>query len=445
MILTVIPGVPLRGQVRLPGDKSLSHRAALLAGLAEGESRIANFLVSGVTHTMLGALSALGVSWKLDGVDLTVNSAGIRGLQPPAIVIDCGNSATTLRLLAGGLAAAGVPSVLDGSAGLRRRPMRRIVEPLQQMGVAIESSAGKAPLILKRSSAPLRALDHTLHVASAQVKTCLLLAALVADGTTTLREPGPSRDHTERILSSLGIDLNSQQIVDPKTGAVQFITRLTPPEELHLPPIRMKLPGDFSAAAFLIVAALVTPGSEIVIYEVGLNPTRTGLLDVLLAMGGDIQVLRRGEQHGEPLGDLIVRHSTLHGTQVDGSLVVRMIDEFPVLAVAAAYAQGSTAVRQAEELRHKESDRITALCAELEKLGVDVQETPDGFTIRGCSQMKGGQVDSHGDHRLAMALTVVGLASQETVTVRGTEIIGESFPEFERTLTGMGGQLLAEA
>ncbi|MGW8250044.1 MAG: 3-phosphoshikimate 1-carboxyvinyltransferase [Anaerolineales bacterium] len=442
MILTVIPDAPLRGRVRLPGDKSLSHRSALLAGLAEGESRIANFLVSGVTQAMLGALSALGIAWELQGTQLQVTSAGIHKLQPPIRAIDCGNSATTLRLLAGGLAAAGVPAILTGSQGLRRRPMKRIVEPLQRMGVVIESSAGKAPLVLNQASGRLRALDHTLLVASAQVKTCLLLAALAAEGTTTLREPGPSRDHTERMLRSLGIDLVSQRI--EASGTAQYITRLTPPDELHLPPIRMELPGDFSAAAFLIVAALVTPGSEIVLADVGLNPTRTGLLDVLQAMGGDILIVNSKEQYGEPLGDLVVRHSTLRGAQVDGSLVVRMIDEFPVFAVAAAYAQGLTVVRQADELRHKESDRISDLCVELGRLGAEVQETADGFSIRGSSWLRGGQVDPHGDHRLAMALAVAGLASQKAVTVQGAEIITESFPGFERTLAELGGRLQVE-
>ncbi len=441
MILSVTPGTPLRGEVHLPGDKSLSHRAALLAGLAEGDSQISNFLVSGVTRAMLDALSALGVAWELQGTTLEVHSAGIRGLQAPSGPVDCGNSATTLRLLAGALSATGVPAVLDGTDGLRRRPMRRIVGPLQQMGVDIHSRDGCAPLVLKRSSLPLQGIEHTLHVASAQVKSCLLLAGLAADRATTLREPGPSRDHTERMLRSMGCDITSRQIEGTSTSNATYITRLNPPDKLHLPPIGMALPGDFSAAAFLIVAALVTPGSEITLHSVGLNPTRTGLLDALLAMGADIQVSERGEQYGEPVGSLFVRHSVLSGTLVEGALVVRMIDEFPIFAIAAAHARGQTVVRDAAELRHKESDRITALCTEMGRLGAAVQESPDGFTIRGKGGTTGGQVASHGDHRLAMALAVAGLASRNPVRVQGAEIVAESFPDFESTLTRLGSKL----
>ncbi len=444
MILTVTPGASLRGEAHLPGDKSLSHRAALLAGLATGESRITNFLVSGVTRAMLDALSTLGVAWKLQGTTLEMSSAGARGLREPSAQIDCGNSATTLRLLAGGLAAAGVPAVLDGSVGLRRRPMRRIVDPLKQMGVDISSRDGCAPLVLRRQISPLRGIDHSLHVASAQVKTCLLLAGLAADGATTLREPGPSRDHTERMLGSMGFDISSQQSVQAGAANTTYITRLNPPESLHLPPLQMALPGDFSAAAFLIVAALVTPGSEITLHEVGLNPTRTGLLDAMLRMGADILVRERGEQYGEPVGSLRVRHSALSGIPVDGALVVRMIDEFPVFAVAAAYARGQTVVRDAAELRHKELDRISALCAELGNLGATVQELPDGFTIQGQAGLCGGQASAHGDHRLAMALAVAGLAARNPVQVQGAEIMAESFPDFVDTLAQMGGKLQAE-
>lgn len=443
MNLTVTPGKPLRGEVHLPGDKSISHRAALMAALAEGESRISNFLVSGVTRAMLGALSALKVPWELEGTDLIIRSGGIAELGAPRSRIDCGNSATTLRLLAGGLAAGKVPAILDGTAGLRRRPMMRIITPLQKMGVVIESTNGGAPLILKRSHFPLHAMDYTLPVASAQVKSCLLLAALAADGQTILREPGPSRDHTERMLRSLGIELTSELSAVTEKGALQYITCLEPPVSLHLPPIRMNLPGDFSAGAFLIVAALITPGSEIMLCNVGLNPTRTGLLDALSAMGGDIQVTSVSERNGEPVGDLIVRHSTLQGTQIQGPLVVRMIDEFPAFAIAAACAKGKTAVRQAEELRHKESDRIAAMCTELNKIGVYVRESTDGFDLQGGGGIEGSDVEAHGDHRLAMALAVAGLAAQKPITVHGADIIGESFPDFKQVLTNLGGHLIS--
>ena len=303
--------------------------------------------------------------------------------------------------------------------------MRRIVEPLQQMGVNISSTSGHAPLALLKPTLPLRPLDYSMPVASAQVKSCLLLAALAAGGQTTLREPGPSRDHTERMLRSLGVHLESECIAIPDQDGYQYITRLFPPDGLLLPPLSLELPGDFSAAAFLVVAALITPGSEIKIRQVGLNPTRTGLLDALLEMGADIQVSIEGEANGEPVGNLTVRYSKLHGTQVAGPLVVRMIDEFPAFAVAAAFAEGETRVSQAEELRYKESDRIAAMCAELASLGADVLETADGFILQGCRLTGGQVVDSHGDHRLAMALAVAGLACQKPVTILDAGIISE--------------------
>jgi 3-phosphoshikimate 1-carboxyvinyltransferase len=466
MNLMVSPGYALRGSVRLPGDKSLSHRAALFAALAQGESHIENFLVSGVTRAMLDALSLLGVPWQLEGSLLRVRGAGVDGLNRQAngspVTIHCGNSATTLRLLAGALTAAGTPAVLDGSPGLRRRPMNRIVEPLQQMGVRIESSQGCAPLTLHPSPMPLKPLTYTLPVASAQVKSCILLAALAAEGPTTLTEPGPSRDHTERMLRSMGVEIEKMKAkgerMKNQEGATlhpsSFIphplsfykTRLTPPTPLSLTPLHFSIPGDLSSAAFLIVAALITPGSEISIEEVGLNPTRTGLLDALQAMGAQIQVTQQAERQGEPVGSLRVRYSLLHGTQVSGPLVVRMIDEFPAFAVAAAFARGETKVSEAEELRNKESDRILALCRQLRLLGIPAQDTADGFILSGAGEPPMGSagsegVDSCGDHRLAMALSLVGLASQAPVTVRGAEIISESFPEFVSILSHLGAKI----
>jgi 3-phosphoshikimate 1-carboxyvinyltransferase len=450
--LVVTPGKPLRGEVGgetgafLPGDKSLSHRSALLAALAEGESQVDHFLVAGVTQAMLDGLTALGVEWELQGRQLRVLGQGLErqaaGSQQP-VFIHCGNSATTLRLLAGAVAAWGRPATLDGSPSLRRRPMRRIVEPLQQMGVAIQATDGCAPLQLAASKLPLAAMDYSLPVASAQVKSCLLLAALAAQGTTTLREPGPSRDHTERMLMGMGVAISSEQEAKEQGGTYtrQCITRLTVEHRPRLTPIRMTLPGDISAAAFLIVAALITPGSQITLRGVGLNPTRTGLLEALQSMGAEVSITNRAERHGEPVGDLSVCHSDLRATQVSGDLVVRMIDEFPAFAVAAAYARGTTVVGEAQELRHKESDRISALCQELRKLGANVNETADGFVIGGGKHLYGGRVNPHGDHRLAMALAVAGLAAQEMVVVEEADIIQESFPEFEATLRALGAEV----
>ena len=438
MNLTIEPGHPLNGEVTLPGDKSLSHRAALFGALAEGESRIENFLISGVSTAMLRGLTGLGVTWQLAGTTLTVQGRGLASWQPPAAALDCGNSATTLRLLAGALAAAGIPAVLDGSPGLRRRPMDRIVEPLLQMGVAIEpASTGGAPLVLagRTASQGLRAIDYQLPVASAQVKTCLLLAALAADGPTRLVEPALSRDHSERMLASQGVSIQ-YEATSRGPGVI-----LTPPER-PLTPLRTAIPGDFSAAAFLIVAALITPGSTVVLRNVGLNPTRTGLLSVLHEMGGRIDVLNLRQASGEPVGDLQVQSSRLDGGTVSGARVVEMIDEFPVFGVAAAFAHGQTVVCDASELRYKESDRIGKLAREMQTQGIQMEERADGFRISGAGSAPGGAaVDCHGDHRLAMALAVLGLGADRPVEIHGAEIIRESFPEFSQILTGLGARI----
>ena len=439
--LIILPGTPLRGEASLPGDKSLSHRAALLATLAQGESRVENFLVAGVTRVMLDALAALGVDWKLDGACLQVTGRGLEGLRDlpaPGPVLDCGNSATTLRLLAGMLAAAGIPAVLAGSEGLERRPMARLVEPLRAMGVGIEASpGGTAPLKLlaRPRGTRLHAVEVTLPVASAQLKSALLLAGLAADGPFTVHEPGPSRDHTERMLGGAGVAVRAEP-----EGQGSRITLLPPPGGKILP-LNTALPGDFSSAAFLIVAALVTPGSDLILRRVGLNPTRTGLLDVLREMGGDIQVLDPGLAGGEPVGDLRVRYSRLSGGRVGGTRVVRMIDEFPAFAVAAAYAAGETRVADAGELRFKESDRIRQIVTGLQALGIPAEEAPDGFCIPGGVLPRAGAVDAAGDHRLAMSFAVAGLASRGTVTVRGAEMTAESYPGFVETLQRLGAAI----
>ncbi len=443
----------LHGQIRLPGDKSISHRAALFAALAQGESRINNFLVAGVTKPLLDALTSLGITWYLNNNMLVVHGRGFVDWDTPANVIDCGNSGTTLRLLAGALAAVGVRATLDGSPGLRRRPMNRIIEPLRKMGVNIIGDDGHAPLRLEPAGTVIQGTDYRLPVASAQVKTCLLLAALNAEGQTTLREPGPSRDHTERLLRSLGVPL----ITDPHRAPAadgntagsqskerQFITILTPQHPPHIPAFTLNIPGDVSSAAFIIVAALITPGSDVVIEDIGLNPTRTGLLDALSRMGADIAIQKHGEQMGEPYGTVRVRYSKLTGIDVDGELVVRMIDEFPAFSIAAVYARGTTVVSGAEELRVKESDRIAAMCKELQTLGVPVVEKPDGFIIPGDSNPKGGRVSAHGDHRLAMALAVAGLQTSGPVIVSGAEMISESFPTFTEVLRSTGANLAGE-
>ncbi len=438
-ILHTSPSSSLQGTAVLPGDKSISHRAILFAALANGESGVENLLVSGVTRAMLDALTALDVPWQLTGTTLAVQGRGLRGWRAPAQPINCGNSATTMRLLAGALAAVRVEAVLDGSAGLRRRPMGRIVQPLQQMGVNVTATAGCAPLILGPSEYPLTAVSYTLPVASAQVKSCLLLAGLAANGPVTLTEPGPSRDHTERMLQAMGVQVATAALTDGR----RRITLRPPTAELQ--PLRMSIPGDISAAAFLMVAALIVPGSEVVLTGVELNPTRTGLLDALRGMGADIAVSNAGEVGGEPVGDLTIRAGELHGTEVGGDLVVRMIDEFPAFAVAAALAEGQTVVREATELRHKESDRITALCQQLQAIGADVTERPDGFVVNGRSHLQGGVINPQGDHRLAMSLAVAGLRTVNGVTVQNAQIIHESFPNFADKLAALGANVKHEA
>jgi len=432
---TVTARGPLRGEARVPGDKSISHRTILLAALAEGSSTVDNLLVSGVTRPLLHALSSCRIAWSLDGTRLSVRSPGRLGWEPPAHPLYCGHSATSLRLLAGALAAVGQPAILDGSAGLRRRPMGRLIEPLRQMGVLIHGTADdRAPLTLQArlDGEPLLHPTITLPVASAQVKSALLLAALASDGPVELREPVLSRDHTERLYRWLGLDLRTTVAAD---GAASH--RFTPPRR-PIPAFTLTVPGDFSSAAFVIVAALIVPGSQVTLRNVGLNPGRTGLLDALREMGAAIRVTPLRESGGEPAGDLDVRHSRLRAIRVSGERVVRMIDEFPIFAVAAACAAGRTEVADAGELRHKESDRIDAISAELSRIGAAIRPTVDGFTIDGGQPLDGGAAEARGDHRLAMSLAVAGLASRRPVEVEGAELTDESFPAFWRLLEGLG-------
>jgi 3-phosphoshikimate 1-carboxyvinyltransferase len=451
--LKIHSGNPLKGEITvgngigIPGDKSLSHRAALFAAMAQGESVINNLLVSGVTTAMLNCLTKLGVIWELDGNCLQVQGRGISGLSSPNDRLDCGNSATTMRLLTGAVALAGIPVTLDGSGGLRRRPMGRIVDPLRTMGVPIIASpGGKAPLTLQARdhSRRLIARTHRLPVASAQVKSCILLASLAAEGESRVIEPGPSRDHTERMLSSMGIEISSKQHLDTQTGEKMYSTIISPPTSLSFPPLRLTLPGDISSAAFLITAAVTVPDSHLLLRGIGLNPTRTGLLDALISMGADIQVTGKHLSAGEPVGDLEIKYSPLKAINVSGELVVRMIDEFPAFAVAAASAQGKTVVTEAEELRKKESDRITMLCKNLDSLGVSIIEKEDGFQINGGNQVSGGNAQPFGDHRLAMSMAVAGMAAEGDVIIQDAEMINESFPQFIDVFRGLGVDLSLE-
>lgn len=411
---------PLQGSVTLPGDKSLAHRAALFAALADGMSTVGNYPDSGVTRAMRGALDALGVPSSLvDGV-LTVKGNGLRPFPRAGAVACCGNSGTTIRLLAGAVAGTRSSATLDGSEGLRKRPMNRIADPLRLMGADIAAVDGHAPLVIRPAS--LKGVDYTLPMASAQVKSCLELAALGADAPVTLHEPGPSRDHTARMLRAMGATV----ISDGLTETVHPATCLNP--------LSGTLPGDISSAAFLLVAAAIVPGSRVTVRGVGLNPTRTGILDILSAMGARVSTSDEHEEFGEPVGEVTLEAAPLHGVEIAGDLVVRSIDEFPAIAAAAAIADGVTTVRDAEELRYKETDRIAAIVAQLGALGAEVTESKDGFAVRGGT-LKGGVARANGDHRLAMSMAVCGL--RVPVSVEGAEILNESFPEFEGAITSL--------
>ena len=411
---------PLQGHVMFPGDKSLAHRAVLFAALAEGVSTVRNYPDSGVTRAMRGALDSLGVPSRLEGGMLTLTGNGLKPFPCSGAVVPCGNSATTIRLLAGAVAGTRSSAVLDGSEGLRKRPMDRIAEPLRLMGADVVTTDGRAPIAI--SPAPLHGMDYTLPVASAQVKSCLELAALGADAPVTLHEPGPSRDHSARMLRAMGATVISD-------GLTETIYPAT-----SLKPLDGTLPGDISSAAFLLAAAAIVPGSRVTFADVGLNPTRTGVLDILSSMGAHISTANEHVEFGEPIGDITLESAPLHGVEIAGDLVVRSIDEFPALAAVAAFAEGVTVVRGAEELRYKETDRIAAIVAQLGALGVKVEERPDGFTVWGGT-LTGGTARANGDHRLAMSMAVCGLRAP--VVVEGAEILNESFPEFEPLLSSL--------
>jgi 3-phosphoshikimate 1-carboxyvinyltransferase len=414
----------------------------MLSALAEGVTRVHGWVPADVCTATLRCMRALGADIAeqvdVDGTPvLTIRGGGIKSLHEAADVLDCAGSGTTMRLLAGLLAGQPFTSVLTGSESLRRRPMARIAEPLRMMGATILGREGgrMAPLAIRGGG--LRAIDYAMPVASAQVKSAVLLAAVFADGVTTVREPGPSRDHTERMLRFFGVSVDAGDHTVRLAGK----PKLTPSGAG-----RLQIPGDFSSAAFPLVAALIVPGSNIRIREVGLNPTRTGLRDLLEEMGAHVSVasteLTSAEPSmGEPYGDLLARASELRATEAAGDLIVRAIDEFPAFAVAASQADGATAIRQAEELRVKESDRITTMTLELRKLGAQIDELPDGMVIHGPTRLRGAVVECHRDHRLAMALAVAGLVAEGETVVQGAEAIGDSFPGFADKMQALGGDV----
>ncbi len=421
--MRIEPAAALVGHVAVPGDKSVSHRAVLLGAICDGETRIAGFGRSADTEATIAAVRALGVAVDEPDVDtVIVRGVGLRGVRAAEGSIQCGNAGTLARLLAGILAGQEERVFeLVGDESLSARPMERIAIPLGRMGADVETTDGRLPLRI--AGRPLQGIAYELPVASAQVKSCLLFAGLLAEGETTVVEATPTRDHTERLLERAGARVTRR----PTSVTVQ------PAETLRLP--ELEIPGDISSAAPFLVAAAIVPGSSVTVHGVGLSPRRTGLLDVLERMGARVAIYNRRMIGVEPAGDVEVRASELVGATVNASEVPSLIDELPLLAVAACHARGETVVRGAEELRTKESDRIGGIVEELRRIGAHIRATRDGFRIRGVpARLRGGVVDARGDHRLAMLGAVAGVASREGVELRGAEAVAASFPGFFEVL-----------
>jgi 3-phosphoshikimate 1-carboxyvinyltransferase len=413
----VAPGGRLRGTIRVPGDKSISHRALLFGALAEGETGIRGFLASSDTAATRQALAAMGVRYSDTGERLCVHGVGTRGLRPPADVLDLGNSGTSMRLLAGLLAGQGFACTLSGDESLCRRPMHRITEPLQLMGGAVTaSSEGTAPLRIEPAG-ELTAIRYTLPVASAQIKSCLLLAGIYATGETCVTEPVATRDHSERLLEAFGYPLRR----DGNTVCVQGGGVLRGCE--------IDVPADISSAAFFLVGAAISEGSDVTLQQVSVNPTRAGCVEILNRMGARIEVLNERELSGEPVADVRVRGGGLRGIDIPQQMVAAAIDEFPALFIAAACAEGVTRLGGASELRHKESDRISAMAQGLTRLGINAETTEDGIVIEG-GKLTGGQVDSLGDHRLSMAFAMAALGAGDMIEIDNCANVATSFPNF---------------
>jgi len=427
MILVTAPlSSPLRGELRPPGDKSISHRALIFACLASGRSRVTGLLESEDVRATTKACLQLGMTLQREGDTLLLDGVGEAGLSKPETTLDMGNSGTAMRLLAGVLAAQPFDSELIGDESLSGRPMTRIVKPLAQMGACIETEEGGRPPLRIRGTPDLQGINYASPIASAQVKSCLLLAGLYASGTTTVTEPLKSRDHTEQMLPAFGVKLKGECGV---TGG----SRLTG-ADVHVP-------ADISSAAFFMVAAAMVPGSDLLLRNVGLNKTRDGIIHVLLAMGADLSIVDRRNQGGEDVGDVRVRYAgRLKAIDIPEDLVPSMIDEMPVVLALSSVSEGTTRLRGAEELRVKESDRLAVMARGLETLGVRLKEFPDGMDVQG-GPVLGGRVDGAGDHRCAMSFAILGQVAAGAVEVQGSENIDTSFPSFVRDLTQIGGSV----
>ncbi len=426
------PGGKLQGTVHVPGDKSISHRAIMLGALAEGTTHIAGFLNGEDCLATLAAFRAMGVNIRQPAeCEVVIDGVGLHGLQAPPHVLDVGNSGTSMRLMAGLLSAQRFDSTLTGDASLQKRPMGRVIQPLEKMGARIDSRDGRAPLNI-HGQPMLEGIEYLMPVASAQVKSCLLLAGLYAQGVTTVIEPGPSRDHSERMLRAFGLAVEqSGPRVSVRGGG-------------KLQAIDITIPGDISSATFFLLAAAIVPGSELLLPNVGINPTRTGVIEILRLMGTEIELNNRREQGGEPVADIIVRGGKLHGIEIPPELVPLAIDEFPAVFVAAACAEGETVLTEAEELRVKESDRIQVMADGLQALGITAEARSDGMRIVG-GQLTGGVVESHGDHRIAMSFAIAALRANGEIRILDCANVDTSFPGFAAVAQSAGLGIRPEA
>lgn len=418
----------LRGEMSVPGDKSISHRSVMLASLANGSSEVNGFLNGADCLSTIACFRALGIQIELsrDEHSLRVYGRGLHGLRQAAGVLDCGNSGTTTRLMSGILAAQPFASVLDGDESIRRRPMGRVMRPLRLMGAQLRSEFDNDCAPLHIQGGELCGISYDSPVASAQVKSAILLAGLFAQGSTVVREPYLSRNHTELMLSAQGVKLAQRTLAD---GRAEI--QLEPAERLT--PFSLEVPGDISSAAYFISAALMLPHSELLIRQVGVNPSRDGILEVYRAMGAQIELLNERKVGEEPVADIWVKHSELRAVEIGGSLIPRLIDELPVIAACAVFAQGTTVIRDAAELKHKESNRISAMVSNLKRMGVTVEETEDGMRILGggCdAKLEGARIDCHRDHRLAMSFALLGLRAKGETLLEGADCIQISYPNF---------------
>lgn len=423
MNLRVSNSKHIAGEITVPGDKSISHRAVMLGSLAKGVTRVTNFLMGADCLSTIECFKAMGIEFdRADENTITVKGRGLYGLREPDDVLNAGNSGTTIRLMMGILSGQPFFTTVTGDDSIRKRPMGRVTEPLKEMGADIKGRQNDTLAPLSVVGGGLRPIKFVSPVASAQVKSAVLLAGLYARGHTTVWEPARSRDHTERMLAYLGAELEVRDQV----------VRITGKPELEGQPV--EVPGDISSAAFFMVAAAAVPGSRLRINRVGINPTRTGIIDVLKNMGAEVSVLNEDVVNGEPVGDILVCGKGLTGTVVDGSLVPRLIDEIPAITVAAAVAGGETVIRDAAELKVKETNRISAMAVELRKMGVEVKELKDGMIINGGNRLKGAICESHDDHRVAMSVAVAGLLANGETVIKNSDCISVSFPGFEDLL-----------